>query len=960
MPYLVEYFDPHDVYKLLAPGLVPRLPLHNLHWQSHSGPLRSIDSLHIDLVEGDDSVTPTATPANASTTSLSSSTTRDDGFQTQQVSGQALKSDSASEVASTPRTPNTRRHQIPGLRHTPYLKVLLVRCDDNDSYKNTVRTEVREWIKTHTPPSTSTKKGSNQENHDAFEWMVIHVVLPNTAAATQPRSSGKTDASGAEIKTTTSRWRPGTTPLLEKLRSDFNATSKGAPDRVCQIRIGINDVPYDLLPRVVPAVPSGYAEVEQDAERAWADLMTRFKTLILSSFDQRVTQYEEDIKEKDTQRSLPGWNFCTFFILKEGLARGFENVGLVEDALVGYDELSVGLDMVLAEQAQTGEPESHGGAMLAFTEELREMASKAISGASGDEEEAVDMQSKDPQDATFDEIPISSVKKAYRDMILANKVSVFDFRCYIFARQIALLLRLANTSFTREQLLSRLKEQQESILEMHGIAPMAKAIPQKEDETENLAVLAEICRRTLEFIPLVADVMRRDIMTALLTKGGSVKDTSKQLAPSVNQTIDNLVASFSFSVAQQILAQTSTNALPISTANFLSDEPKSAIPEPKTMMHPARNSSLNERTPRTPFTASSDIPATPVSPGVFPGPGRIASSDPADKNVSFGQAGTEDLAAGRAELYMISRNILRNVGKKRGWSNGWEEAPLVGDSGIEAMEDISLDDDQPLPSPMAADLQESATFGINSKLMASAIENSEDFYRLYEIMTCKAMNHYAVASQAQAVHTCLADMAVLKYFLKEYREAAQAFSQTTPHFGESGWSILELSMLIMYAHCVRESQSQDDYVIVAVKLIVMACAANKAERASRIGKSTIKQDLDMTPIKEVAETLFELSSSIAREVRVPLLSLFNNVELFGPPVYHESQDTCILTVDLDSLLPDDLAVDSMQLRATCIDNGPVKELVFEQKKGATLASGHTKITLSSNVSIFPLFNVSTC
>ena len=128
---------------------------------------------------------------------------------------------------------------------------------------------------------------------------------------------------------------------MEKLRSDFNSSSKGAPDRIAQIRIAINDVPYDVLPRLVPAVPSGSWETAQDAENAWSDLLAKFKSLILTSFDRRVAQYEEDIKEKAGQRSLPGWNFCTFFILKEGLARGFESVGLVEDALVGYDELSV-------------------------------------------------------------------------------------------------------------------------------------------------------------------------------------------------------------------------------------------------------------------------------------------------------------------------------------------------------------------------------------------------------------------------------------------------------------------------------------------------------------------------------------------------------------------------------------------------------------------------------------------
>jgi hypothetical protein len=155
----------------------------------------------------------------------------------------------------------------------------------------------------------------NAENHDAFEWLIIHVVIPNTVAATQPRLAGaKASDSSTDIaakSSSTSRWRGGSSTLLEKLRSDFNGTSKNSVDRVAQVRIGINDVPYDLLPRVVPAVPTGYTETEQDAENAWADLVAKFKALILSSFDLRVRQYEEDIKEKDAQRSLPGWNLGT-------------------------------------------------------------------------------------------------------------------------------------------------------------------------------------------------------------------------------------------------------------------------------------------------------------------------------------------------------------------------------------------------------------------------------------------------------------------------------------------------------------------------------------------------------------------------------------------------------------------------------------------------------------------------
>src|SRR3569833_61715 len=225
---------------------------------------------------------------------------------------------------------------------------------------------------------------------------------------------------------------------MEKLRSDFNGSSKTTFDSIAQIRIVIYDVPYDMLPSVVPALPSGYVETEKDAEYAWQDLIDKLKASILSSFDLRVLQYEEDIREKDSQRSLPGWNFCTFFVLKEGLARGFESVGLVEDALVGYDELSVGLDTVIKEQVAADPAEARGGSLLNYTEDLRTAARRAVSlaatgSADADEdEETVDLQSTDRPLERIEDIPISFTKKPYRDMILANNVSIFDFRCYIF------------------------------------------------------------------------------------------------------------------------------------------------------------------------------------------------------------------------------------------------------------------------------------------------------------------------------------------------------------------------------------------------------------------------------------------------------------------------------------------------------------------------------------------------
>lgn len=79
----------------------------------------------------------------------------------------------------------------------------------------------------------------------------------------------------------------------------------------------------------------------------WTAFMEKMKECILSSFDMQVLQIQEDTRRLDMQRHMPGWNYCTFFILKEGLAQAFEIMTLYEDALIQYDELEASFFQVL-------------------------------------------------------------------------------------------------------------------------------------------------------------------------------------------------------------------------------------------------------------------------------------------------------------------------------------------------------------------------------------------------------------------------------------------------------------------------------------------------------------------------------------------------------------------------------------------------------------------------------------
>ncbi|MBE3109307.1 MAG: hypothetical protein IMZ46_02165, partial [Acidobacteria bacterium] len=801
-----------------------------------------------------------------------------------------------------------------------------MRCDDSDSYKGRVRSEIREWIKKNT---AQTKKGT-PEGHDAFEWLIVHVVLPNTAAATQPRSS-KGDASATDQK----RWRGSSSTLLEKMKADFNVAGKGSADRVAQVRVGINDVPYDLLPRVVPAVPSGYADTEADVEAAWQDLIVKFKDLILTSFDIRVTRYEEDVKEKDAQRMLPGWNFCTFFILKEGLARGFESVGLVEDALVGYDELSVGLDAIVAEQATASDaPERHGGALLPYTSDLKDAVHAALGSLRTDAED--DAPPGHGLDA--DDIPIIASKKPYRDMILENNVSLFDFKCYVFARQISLLLRLGNAWSTREELLAKLKEQQEHVLS--GVAPHTG--PAKEtDEAENLLRLSEICKRALEFIPLVSRAMQQDMFAAVASGRGG-EETPKQV-PALASVVEHMVASFAFSLAQQILAQTSTKALPIppSTLASLDEHEKVSIPEPKTMMHPARTSSLN-------------VPAgsgPPASPNIFPGPGNTSASEKeAVVHSQFLKAGLEELAARRAELYSVCRNILEKLGKRKGWGDGWADVPVLPDSiDYSDMEDVSLDDG-PSSSPAGSTVEDAApaTRVVSSPLLCAAFQSQDDFYRLYETLTDKALRHYTVANHHNSIQANLADLAVLKYKVEDFFASASYFHRATPFFGESGWSLLELSMLVMYARCLKKLDRTESFVQVVVKLLMKAAAA-AAEYAGRASFTREGKRGDLSAVRGFVGELLAAAGELPREVVVPLTSFFLGIDVCGAPRYPEGSDKLEIEVELHSLLEEELPVERASLRMSCVDGGPMKEISLECVGKQTIKPGKGRLTFVGKV-----------
>lgn len=271
--------------------------------------------------------------------------------------------------------------QIPqSLLDKPLLNVYFVVCDDNDTYKNTVRKQIRDW---HASVS--------QRKHQ--EWLLVHIVRPDGKIG-----QGRMFQMKASV--------------LDKIKADLNADKK---DRCIQV--------------------AWSTDYENPA--AWAELINKFKEGILSAFDSAFTQREEEVKRSEGQRHMPGWNFCTFFILKESLATSFEAMSLCEEALQHYNDLEASFFRVLREKNLTW-----FGALI----------------APGSED---------------DSTPLLSVsKKPYRDLILANSISIFDFRVYLLARQCALLSKLSRVIEVCRKAVAFLSGFGRRLRELEGTIPL--------------------------------------------------------------------------------------------------------------------------------------------------------------------------------------------------------------------------------------------------------------------------------------------------------------------------------------------------------------------------------------------------------------------------------------------------------------------------------------------------------
>ena len=61
--------------------------------------------------------------------------------------------------------------------------------------------------------------------------------------------------------------------------------------------------------------------------------------MLLQAYNRTLMKFEENMRSQREKRNDPQWNFCDYFLLQEELAFVYEMLGVLDEALVQYDEL---------------------------------------------------------------------------------------------------------------------------------------------------------------------------------------------------------------------------------------------------------------------------------------------------------------------------------------------------------------------------------------------------------------------------------------------------------------------------------------------------------------------------------------------------------------------------------------------------------------------------------------------
>ena len=96
---------------------------------------------------------------------------------------------------------------------------------------------------------------------------------------------------------------------------------------------------YDKNRLDVPRDRYFQVQMKGEGNEEWNDIIKRIKECLKESFQKQIREYKSNISTLLKRSNIPGWNFCNYFVVSEGLAFTMIQCGQLETALEQYNQL---------------------------------------------------------------------------------------------------------------------------------------------------------------------------------------------------------------------------------------------------------------------------------------------------------------------------------------------------------------------------------------------------------------------------------------------------------------------------------------------------------------------------------------------------------------------------------------------------------------------------------------------
>ncbi len=200
----------------------------------------------------------------------------------------------------------------------PFAVVYVVTADNQDYYRNHVRPKIRQFLDLQDSESLM-KEG----------WLILYV---NVTSGQAPLPEKGIDAVHSKI--------------FGLISANFYVKSPG--DRSCFVSVCKDDSEEEKQQQ--PEQQQQHLE-DYNLNKHWNSIVMQIGTVIVDTFNARVQMYETDLSLLEEKRMDPGWDFSQFFLVNDALALMYRQLGLINDALLKYQELAASV-IVLSNEAQ--------------------------------------------------------------------------------------------------------------------------------------------------------------------------------------------------------------------------------------------------------------------------------------------------------------------------------------------------------------------------------------------------------------------------------------------------------------------------------------------------------------------------------------------------------------------------------------------------------------------------------